>query len=103
MIVPNELPHKEGWQSMAQGHFWFKGRTLPDGSTEEFGKDCTFALCDFTATRNKNCANFPYAYNITDINAISNILGIPWEPSKDVPFLAAPTFLVSPGTWSITQ
>ena len=40
-------------------------------------------------------------YNLTDVDSISNVLGIPWEPSKDIPFSSTPTFIGF--TWDIEQ
>ena len=66
---------------------------MPDGSIEEFDEDCTFPLWDFAATRSEPIEEHPYPYGVTDIDNISNALGIPWEPSKDVPFSSTPTFI----------
>ena len=78
---------------MHSGCFWFKGGPLPDGSLKEFDKDCAFTLQDFTATRNKTSVDHPFTYDLTDVNNISNILGIPWEPCKDVPCSTSPMFI----------
>ena len=71
------------------GHFWFKGDTLPDGSTE----DCAFTLHDFATIRGKGMDENPYPHGLNDIDNISNTLGIPWEPSKDIPFSYTSTFI----------
>ena len=83
------------------GWFWFKGSTLPDGSIKEYDEDCTSELRDFTATRDTCTDTNPHIYNLTDVDNISNVLGIPWEPSKDIPFSSTPTFIGF--TWDIEQ
>ena len=92
-IVSQEGPAVHG------GCFWFKGGLLPNRSIEQFDKDCTFLLHNFAAIRNEHKDNQPYPYSIVDINNIFS--GIPWEPSKDVPFLSTPTFIGF--TWDLEQ
>ena len=58
-------------------------------------------LHDFAATRNEPTDENPYPYNLADVDSISNALGIPWEPSKDVPFTLTPTFISF--TWDLEQ
>ena len=91
----------QGGPSVHGGHFWFRGGPLPDGSTEEFNEDCAFTLHDFTATNSNSHDEQSYAYDLADINTISNVLEIPWKPSKDVPFSSAPTFIGF--TWDLER
>lgn len=91
----------QGGPSVHSGHSWFRGGPLPDGSTEEFDEDCAFTLHDFTATNSNGHDEQSYAYDLADVNTISNVLEILWEPSKDVPFSSAPTFIGF--TWDLER
>jgi hypothetical protein len=59
---------------------------MPDGRPEEFDEDLSATLLDLSTSslRSADDANFSYAS--TDIDNISEQLGIPWEKSKDIPF-----------------
>ena len=65
---------------------WYRGDVMPDGRPEEFDEDMFFPLRDLSSTspRFSNDAQFTYAD--TDIDRVSDELGIPWEHSKTVPF-----------------
>jgi len=75
---------------------WFKGRELADGLHEEWAEDCAVPLKDLTLTssrtRNEDSGSM-YAYDMQDIDSISQELGIPWELSKDTPFTSRPVYL----------
>ena len=65
---------------------------------EEFDEDCSYTLQDFATIRNEDISNHSFTYNLTDVDSISDI---PWEPSKDMPFSATPTFIGF--TWDLDQ
>jgi hypothetical protein len=60
---------------------------------DEFDKDYTFSFWDLSTTTPRSAADASFPYNIEDINAISDHLGIPWERSKDLPFTSITTFI----------
>ena len=91
---------RQGRRLKDNGHWWFKGEALADGTHEEFAEDCTFAVQDL-ATRHPNDSTAPYAYDFSHIDQISNQLGIPWELSKDTPFSSTPTFIGF--TWNLEK
>jgi len=64
-----------------------------DGSMDEFDEDCTFSFWDLSMVTPRSVADASFTYNIEDINAISDHLGIPWERSKDLPFALITTFI----------
>ena len=68
---------------------------------EEFDEDCSYTLLDFATIRKEDISNHPFTYNLTDVGNISDVLGISWEPSKDVPFSVTPTFIGF--TWDLDQ
>lgn len=62
---------------------WFCGGTMEDGRLEEFDEDNSSPLRDLSASTSPSCQ---FTYNDTDIDRISDHLGIPWDDSKTVPF-----------------
>lgn len=66
--------------------YWYKGDVMPDGRIEEFDDDNTFPILDLSLSSPRSPADINYSYAITDIDAFSLPLGIPWEPTKDIPF-----------------
>ena len=76
---------KNGGRLQKGGRFWFKGETLPNDQIEEFVEDMTAPLRDLSFSSEETTSS-GYAYSMSDVNAISERLGIPWERSKDIPF-----------------
>ena len=65
-----------------------------DGRVEEFDEDMSFPLQNLAKGREHN-----YTYDLSDIDHISDKLGIPWEHSKDVDF--GPSFPFIGFIWDI--
>jgi hypothetical protein len=68
------------------GRLWFGGHTFSDGTLEEFTEDCRFDCMDLSSASPRSVEDLEYCYNFDDIDCISDMLGIPWEKSKDAPF-----------------
>jgi hypothetical protein len=68
------------------GRLWFRGKTLPDGSPEQFDEDCSATLQDLAWRSLRSTEDKAFAYADADIDELSQCLGICWEPSKSVPF-----------------
>lgn len=66
---------------------------MPNDLLAEFDEDISFQLKDFLHNPNCSDINSCFTYCDTDIDALSEQLGIPWEPSKTVPFSNVVTFL----------
>ena len=66
---------------------------MPDGHIEEFDDDNMFPILDLSASSLRSPANTDYSYTITDIDTFLLPLGIPWEPTKDIPFSSAAPFI----------
>jgi len=60
--------------------------TLPDGSPEEFNKDCSTTLQDLANASPHSVQDQQFAYADVDIDALSMRLGIQWKTLKLVPF-----------------
>jgi hypothetical protein len=75
-----------GGQVRSGSRIWYRGKVMPDGTHEQFDEDCSTRVRDFalgTTCARKDCE---YAYNDSDIDSLSDGLGIVWEISKTVPF-----------------
>ena len=93
--LPNYNAQCTEWQHEIQTHggreqdgsqLWYRGKPLPDGSIEEFDKDCSTQLGNLAGTSSRSGEDQDFAYADSDIDNISARLGIKWEPSKSVPF-----------------
>ena len=63
-----------------------------DGFHEEFTEDCTHLIRDL-ASQLSSLTPLSHTYDCTHINHITNLLGVPWEPSKDMPFSSTPVYI----------
>ena len=68
------------------GRIWFQGTQLQDGSHEEFNEDCSQPIANHAHASPRSDHDALFTYALSDINALSDELGIPWETSKDQPF-----------------
>lgn len=76
-----------------RGRIWYSGRTLSDSTSEEFNEDCSAPLIDHSTDSPRSRHDAFFTYNISDIDAISSELGIPWEMSKDQPFHTSTVYI----------
>jgi hypothetical protein len=65
---------------------WYRGETVPDGTAAEFNEDTSCPFVDFSQTSPRSPQDSLFSYCDADIDILSGFLGIPWEPSKTVPF-----------------
>lgn len=75
------------------GRSWFAGGTACDGSKDEHDDDHAFPLKDLSTSSPRPIPDRAFTYNLSDIDRVSDSLGIPWEASKDIPFSARPIFI----------
>jgi len=68
------------------GRLWFEGSTFADGSIETFCENCKFPIRDLSFQSVRSPEDMLYNCNFADINLLSDLLGIPWELSKDIHF-----------------
>ena len=65
---------------------WYRGQTALDGTVVEFDEDASCSFVDFSQISPHSPQDSLFSYCDADINLLSGILGIPWEPSKTIPF-----------------
>jgi hypothetical protein len=68
------------------GRLWYRGKDLPDGVPEQFDEDCSLPFKDLAEASPRSVEDQAFAYADTDIDTLSEHLGIHWESSKAVPF-----------------
>ena len=76
----------QGGHQQEGGRLWYKGKNLPDDAPEEFIEDCSTPLRDLAERTPRSPDDQHFTYADADIDALSQRLGIRWEPSKAVPF-----------------
>ena len=80
---------------------WYSGITHCDHTVEEFSKDCSFPIKDLSDRSPRSGEDMLFTYNIADIDNVSHELSIPWEASKDQPFVSSTTYIGF--VWDIAQ
>ena len=65
---------------------WFRGKVMPNGKHEEFDEDCSAFLRNLPKATEYASMGHEYSYCDDDIDSISDLLGIKWEPAKTIPF-----------------
>ena len=78
--------NQNGGCHLSGSRIWYKGECLPDGSPAEFDEDIASPISDYSHTPNRSQCDSLFTCCDKDIDFISEQLGIPWEPSKTVPF-----------------
>ena len=66
--------------------FWYQGESMPNGLPAEFDENATHPIRDFSHLPGRSPVDSLFSYCDSDIDGISGQLGIPWEPSKTIPF-----------------
>jgi len=80
---------------------WFKGITHADGSNDEFSEDCAFPIKDLSNSSPRPEHDQLFTFDFSDIDSLSDTLGIPWEKSKDQHF--GPTTIYIGFLWDIAN
>ena len=75
------------------GRLWYGGRSFPDGTLDEHVEDCQFPCLDLSSQSPRSPEDSLYTYNFDDIDRLSDLLGIPWEKSKDHPFSTSTSYI----------
>lgn len=82
-----------GGQLQNGSRLWYRGETMPDGRSAEFDEDAKPPFKDFSAVSVREPHDTPFTYCDTDIDHLSDLLGIPWESSKTIPFSSTAPYL----------
>ena len=84
---------QNGGRHQSGSRLWYKGEDMPDDSPAEFDEDASCPITDYSFLPDRSEVDSVFTYCDADIDRISDQLGIPWEPSKTVPFAASVPFL----------
>jgi len=79
-IMQNGNRHQTG------SRLWYQGENMPDDSPAEFDEDAAHPIQDFSHLPDRSPFDSLFTYCDSDVDDISGQLGIPWEPSKTIPF-----------------
>ena len=82
-----------GGRQQSGSRFWYQGESMPDDSPAEFDEDAACPIADYSSLPNRSGVDALFTYCDADIDHISEQLGIPWEPSKTVPFSSTVPYL----------
>ena len=82
-----------GGRHQSGSRFWYQGETMPDDSPAEFDEDAAHPFSDYSSLPNRSSLDSQFTYCDVDIDNISGRLGIPWEPSKTIPFSSTVPYL----------
>src|SRR5277367_5025005 len=77
---------QNGNRHQTGSRLWYQGECMPDDSPAEFDEDAAHPICDFSHLPNRSPLDSCFTYCDSEIDDISGQLGIPWEPSKTIPF-----------------
>jgi hypothetical protein len=84
---------QNGGRHQSGSRFWYQGENLPNDQPAEFDEDAAHPIVDFSSLHNRLHPDSLFTYCETDIDLISGQLGIPWEPSKSIPFSSIVPYL----------
>ena len=77
---------QNGGQHQSGSRLWYQGGKLPDDLPAEFDEDAASPIVDYSHLPDRSTHDSFFTYCDADIDSLSRRLGIPWEPSKTVPF-----------------
>lgn len=85
---------RAGGTQRERARIFYPGRTLPDGSHEEFDDDMVSPLRDLQRNQSSQMLDTPvFAYDDAHIDAITNPLGVHWVAAKHLPWTFKPVYL----------
>jgi hypothetical protein len=80
---------------------WYCSKIMPNGRHEKFDEDCATPLQNYSKATKHSVVEGEYCYDDDDIDAVSDRLGIVWEPSKTVLFSFSVPYLGF--TWNLND
>lgn len=92
---------EKGGRHQVGSRFWYQGEAMPNDSPAEFDEDAAHPIQDFSRLPDRSPFDSLFTYCDADIDGISRQLGIPWEPSKTIPFSFTVPYLGF--EWNLSQ
>ena len=89
----SDIITRNGGRHQSGSRFWYQGESMPDDSPAEFDEDAAHPITDYSSLPNRSSTDSLFTYCDADIDRISEKLGIPWEPSKTIPFSSVVLYL----------
>lgn len=83
------------------GRIWFGGHIFEDGTLEEFDEDCRFPIADLSGASARSAEDRRFSCNLSDIDEVSEDMGIPWEILKDKVFAYSNPYIGI--IWNLSQ
>ena len=77
---------RNGDRHQTGSRFWYQGENMPDDLPAEFDENAAHPFQSFSHLPDRSPFDSMFTYSDVDIDGISGQLGIPWEPSKTIPF-----------------
>jgi hypothetical protein len=84
---------RNGGHCQSGSRIWYQGEPMPDDFPAEFDEDAAHPVADSSRTSVRSHHDSLFTFCDIDIDLISDELGIPWEPSKSVPFAPVVPYL----------
>ena len=92
---------QNGGRHQSGSRLWYKGEGMPDDLPAEFDEDAASPIVDFSHLPDRSTHDSAFTYCDADIDRIAGLLGIPWEPSKTLPFSSIIPYLGF--EWDLSQ
>ena len=81
-----KMVQKNGGRTLSGGRYWYQGETMPNNLSAEFDEDAASLVWNYSNSSLHSSTDKDFTYCETDIDDLSEKLGIPWEGSKTIPF-----------------
>ncbi len=88
-----ECIHRNGGQHQDKSRVWFVAGILEDGCFNEFDNDCSYQILDLSSSSARSAEDSQYTYCLKDIDTVTDPLGVPWAPEKEIPFSSLPLYI----------
>ena len=78
---------EQGGRRQTNSRVWFAGGVLPDETIEEYDNDLSNPI-----TAQPSSSSHSFSYDLSDVDTITDPLGVPFEPSKQIDFCDNPIY-----------
>lgn len=90
---------RNGGMHHSGGRVWFGGSLLENGILEEFDEDMSFPIQDLSQNSARSAEDARFSYCLSDVDALTSDLGIPWQTEKDTPW--STSFIFTGLLWNL--